>query len=413
MRKRQRTKKKKGNAGRRNLDSRDRDWLTSDDQFAASVSKSDEKRTKRRGQLQSAIKQTDVSLHEYADNPRVPATSRVSKAKGVTTVLHKEAKMEASKKKDEDSVVDDWFLQDDSDYEYQECVEEDTTQDAVGCDGLDISVGQQDKADASEPAHEGMEYPADIWYILSNYISPLQVGCFAAICKDAYMVTNTAAFWKNLYQRFYNADAKLPVQLQPVSMLRIYGIRALVIRALHMMYTPYVSHIKSLPPIAEGIDSPDNLLNRTCLYMWSRGQVGCHFYHFFKFRDEDLKPEISHCYNNEEVLSNPHTDECILKVFCQNFQHFPSDEVMGSKLVKVGVSVSSNFRYHRLKLQFTKGSHRGLPRESNLLTVVLDPVILIRVLHWWHPQFQESLNQGVFGTSHSVSVASAIWEGRV
>ena len=197
-------------------------------------------------------------------------------------------------------------------------------------------------------------------------------------------------------------------------MHRIFGIRALVIRALHMMYNPYVLHTKSIPPIGEGIDSPDTLVNRTCMYMWSRGQVGCHFYHFFKFKTDETKmPEITNCYSGE-VYSNPHMGECILKVFCQNFQHFPSEKVMGLRLINISISVSSNFRYHRLRMKFTKGVKRGHPRESDLVSIVLDPVILIRVLHWWHPQFQESLNQSsVYGTANTISAASAIWEGRV
>ena len=217
-----------------------------------------------------------------------------------------------------------------------------------------------------------------------------------------------------LFSRFYNTDAKLPVELQPFSMSRTYGIRALVIRALHIMYEPYVKHIKSLPAIAEGKDAPDKLISQTCLYMWSRGQVGCHYHHYFKFQADDASNSQIVNYLSEDVYFNPHKNECILKVFCQNFQHFPSEKVMGSRLVNVSVSVSANFRYHRLKLQFTKGQLRGRHRESDLLSVVLDPVILIRVLHWWHPQFQECLNQGsTFGTANTVAAASAMWEGRI
>ena len=64
------------------------------------------------------------------------------------------------------------------------------------------------------PVQEEIQYPPDVWYILSNYISPLQVGCFAAICRDAYIATTTAAFWKSLYQR-YNTFLWFKGELHP------------------------------------------------------------------------------------------------------------------------------------------------------------------------------------------------------
>lgn len=46
----------------------------------------------------------------------------------------------------------------------------------------------------------GIDYPLDIWFILSEYIPPEAVAKFARICKSSYYVTNTAKFWLNLYK---------------------------------------------------------------------------------------------------------------------------------------------------------------------------------------------------------------------
>lgn len=39
----------------------------------------------------------------------------------------------------------------------------------------------------------GKTYPIDIWFILSEYIRPEDVGVFAAICKSSFQVTCSAA----------------------------------------------------------------------------------------------------------------------------------------------------------------------------------------------------------------------------
>lgn len=193
------------------------------------------------------------------------------------------------------------------------------------------------------------------------------------------------------------------MELQPYSMARTHRIRALVIRALNLMYEPFVKRSRTNQPVEEGLSSPECLVNRTCIFMWSQGKVGSHYYHFFKFgKLESWKPPIMNSMN-EDAFYNRHEDECILKVFCQNFQRFPTDKIMGMTLVNISISVSSNFRYHRLKMQFCRrdtrpsfrDQHRGRHnRDANLLSVVLDPVILVRVIHWWNPQFPDCLNFG-------------------
>lgn len=46
----------------------------------------------------------------------------------------------------------------------------------------------------------GIDYPLDIWFIISEYIEPEAVGKFARICKSSYYVTTTAKFWFYLYK---------------------------------------------------------------------------------------------------------------------------------------------------------------------------------------------------------------------
>lgn len=47
----------------------------------------------------------------------------------------------------------------------------------------------------------GIDYPIDIWFLISEYILPEDVGKFAAICKTSLAVVSSAKFWFNLYKR--------------------------------------------------------------------------------------------------------------------------------------------------------------------------------------------------------------------
>jgi hypothetical protein len=48
----------------------------------------------------------------------------------------------------------------------------------------------------------GVEYPLDIWFLISEYILPEDVSTFSRICKSALHVVGTAKFWFHLYRRY-------------------------------------------------------------------------------------------------------------------------------------------------------------------------------------------------------------------
>lgn len=48
---------------------------------------------------------------------------------------------------------------------------------------------------------DGEDYTVDIWLVLASYIRPEDVCTFALICRNAWTVTCTAAFWTRLYKR--------------------------------------------------------------------------------------------------------------------------------------------------------------------------------------------------------------------
>ncbi|XP_031522671.1 LOW QUALITY PROTEIN: transmembrane protein 183A-like [Papio anubis] len=101
----------------------------------------------------------------------------------------------------------------------------------------------------------GEEYPMDISLLLASYIRLEDLVKFSLICKNAWTVICTAAFWIRLYRRHYTLDASLPLRLRPESMEKLRCLRACVIRSLYHMYEPFAAPISKNPAIPESTPS--------------------------------------------------------------------------------------------------------------------------------------------------------------
>ncbi|XP_069489783.1 transmembrane protein 183A isoform X2 [Ambystoma mexicanum] len=183
----------------------------------------------------------------------------------------------------------------------------------------------------------GGDYPIDIWLMLASYIRPEDIVKFALICKNAWTVTCTAAFWMRLYRRHYHMDANLPVRLRPECIEKLRSLRACVIRSLYHMYEPFTSRLSKNPTIPES--TPSNLANSKCMLFWCRRTVGNRqetMWEFnFKFQKQFTRFKNSHHVlrpptRYEEVHNNPDEDCCLLQVTTLNFIFIPI--VMGMTL---------------------------------------------------------------------------------
>jgi len=45
------------------------------------------------------------------------------------------------------------------------------------------------------------DYPFDLWYLISMYIAPEDIGRFALICRTTNRVVNTIAFWIAIFKK--------------------------------------------------------------------------------------------------------------------------------------------------------------------------------------------------------------------
>lgn len=239
----------------------------------------------------------------------------------------------------------------------------------------------------------GMQYPLDVWYILSEYIRPEDVATFACICKSALAVVTSVKFWLGLYKRYYDSSITLPERLTPECMERPRSLRACVVRSLYFTYRPFVERLRPTTPLEDG---PHRLVNTRCILMWHQ-KVKNLWNFFFKFRDDSrsslvpLTPSKRHLPDLLQMLDDVHAnpeDGCqILQVSCQNFVSAPV--VMGLVLANVTFNVSHEMHHYRLRLTFDTVKYYRPCRTANSNTVIvnLEPVANVRVLDWWHPQY--------------------------
>ncbi|XP_054883657.1 transmembrane protein 183A isoform X2 [Poeciliopsis prolifica] len=198
------------------------------------------------------------------------------------------------------------------------------------------------KKESSESS-DGKDYPVDIWLVLSSYIRPEDVCKFSLICRNAWIVTCTAAFWTRLYRRHYRVEVVLPFRLQPDSIDRMHCLRACVIRSLFHLYEPFSLRVSKSPALPES--TPTTLLNSKCFLFWVKKVSG-------------TRPEALWEFNFK---------------FKKQFT----------------INVSTDMRHHRVRLVFQdsplqRGKKRG---DQGGMQVVLDPVHSVKLMDWWHPLY--------------------------
>ncbi|XP_010893882.1 transmembrane protein 183A [Esox lucius] len=251
----------------------------------------------------------------------------------------------------------------------------------------------------SSECSDGEDYPVDVWLVLASYIRPEDVCTFALICRNAWTVTCTAAFWTRLYRRHYRLDAQLPFRLQPDTIARKRCLRARVIRSLFHLYEPFSSRVSRSPALPDS--TPTMLLNSKCLLFWVNKVVGTRPEPLWEFNFKFVKPALGGRGSGspralllprqyEEVHANPDSDCYLLQVTTLNFIF--TSVVMGMTLTQFNINVSTDMRHHRVRLGFQDSPPRrgGRRVEQAGTQVVLDPVHSVRLMDWWHPQYPSS-----------------------
>ncbi|CAD1478244.1 unnamed protein product [Heterotrigona itama] len=268
-------------------------------------------------------------------------------------------------------------------------VKEATTKKESSWDEMNESFQESEGDSNKSKKHtKGVDYPLDVWFIISEYIRPEAVGKFAQICRSSYHVVTTGKFWFHLYKTYVPG---LPERLQPQCMVRLYGLRACVIRTLHYTYFSLNKKDDDVSYLRQ--DQPHSLVKRQCCLMWHKeGKLRWYFY--FKLKELPkannkslkLRTKINGKKTDflemlEDVAVNSEEGCKILRVTCLKYSMLPP--VIGLILQSVSMTLMPGFKDHRLQLGF------GTSDVPNTLTnqVILNDVVSYQILDWWHPTY--------------------------
>lgn len=244
-----------------------------------------------------------------------------------------------------------------------------------------------------EEEEEGTDYPLDLWFLISEYIRPEDVGRFASLCQATYYITTTARFWLALFRRNYRWSSTLPESLNYWNIdHRINNVRLCVVRALFHMYEPFCARLAAEKPLSA---DPTQLLRSQCVLQWHWKSRSHHKY-FFKFaHPQHLDSRNGRLWKNVGDASayfNPDNGCWVLEATSANAYAVPM--VMGDYLYHAGVGVSANLCSHTLRLSLVPA--HLLPPSINAPTrrhrvpateITLDPVSNVRLYPWWHPEY--------------------------
>ncbi|CAG9769126.1 unnamed protein product [Ceutorhynchus assimilis] len=332
----------------------------------------------------------DVTLNDYA-NSSAPK-NRIKKASDNVNVVLKQEAEKSWDEKDEEDFEGEFVSQENEDGTFTVVLKK---------------LPTTPKRSLSTSKGQGKDYSIDIWFLISEYIKPEDVGTFAAICRTSFEVVCTAKFWFNLHRRCYKNVPDLPELLQPESLIRKYGLRKNVIRALYHMYTPFVNRLRLL----KFEEHPETLKNYGCQSVWYVEDKEYKYYYFFK-----MKKNISNCLSHssgqlpdllealDDIAANPDEHCKVLRVTCLHHHHI-QPQIIGLSLKSASVNLSRGMwttkcQHQKLQLVFGTKSYMGTSQSgADCTLVLLDPVINIRVFDWWHPLYPYNRNElGRFST---------------
>lgn len=366
-----------------------------DDSFRGNKSARRKIRTKKRGRMTSA---TSKNLTFSAIDFPINCSDNRGPEGRKSDLLSPNAmsSLASLSLKENDDVPDSWMERDN-----EESEEEEQELSSSSCIVTRTCSDTQKK----KPV-KNVNFPSEIWILLSDYIQPENVGRYARICRTTYNIVSSQGFWRRLYRRHYDnlQHCDLPQRLQPECMSRPRGLRAAVIKMLHLTHPRFLetqSRLSSVWP------DPHSLTGNICV-LQSCNRVGRKAtYHYFKLKDKEFSAKITNdviendLEDDEDSLGegrrtaallshlsdihhNPEEGCSVLQVHAAHWSSL--SPVMGHKLVSVSLSVSHGMRHHKLKLMFGSPEMSSV-RTANTTEIVIDSVVGVKIYNWWHPHY--------------------------
>ncbi|CAF1972420.1 unnamed protein product [Rotaria magnacalcarata] len=244
---------------------------------------------------------------------------------------------------------------------------------------------------AMENTHNRKEYPLDLWFIIAMYIAPEDIGKFSLICRASNHVVNTVYFWMRLFRKHNKTEANKIGRILVHEHLSI--IRTHVIKSLYQVYPLFQNRLDKTDVIQK---DPHFLRLSRCVRIWySKGSQATSqrdaYNYYFEFRFDNkksakqqeihiqaLSPFIQ--TNNQYIIDK---NSCILHLICSNF--VPIGPYMGMILSQITLNISSDYRYHKLKMWFDSSRLcLQTSKKYNNSVVIIDPILCLRVYNWYN-----------------------------
>lgn len=217
---------------------------------------------------------------------------------------------------------------------------------------------------------------------------------FSLICLKTAYVTTTGKFWSHLYKKYYDEDLELPERLQPDCVLsRIGGLKANVIKSLFYTYHPFKNRGND-----KNRDNYDKAFKKTVINMSCNKNCDKNLWTYhFKLKNRN---EMGHKYSsfektqsikeqkiNRDVFCNPNEGCQLIEIQSKKFVPLPRFQDQIPCVKAIYQTLSSGFIYYKLKIVFSNYTGNEILGDP----VVFDPVVSIRLLDWWHPDYDELL----------------------
>jgi hypothetical protein len=169
-----------------------------------------------------------------------------------------------------------------------------------------------------------------------------------------------------------------------LSIVRIY-----IIKSLYQIYPLFQERCNKTDAIQK---DPHFLLSSRCVRIWFSKQPTQRelFNYYFEFCFDDhqqskqqniqiqaLSPIFQ--VDNQYMIDK---NSWILHLICPKF--VPVGPYMGMILSKITLNVSSDYRYHKLKMWFDSSRLSIQKSKYNDCVVVIDPILCLRVYKWYN-----------------------------
>ncbi|XP_023936108.1 transmembrane protein 183 [Bicyclus anynana] len=232
----------------------------------------------------------------------------------------------------------------------------------------------------------GIEYPEIVWYLISPYIKPEEIGNFAGINRATYSITKRESFWRALYKRYcQNKPKLLPEKFRIDNDYKLYGLQLRVIRALYHTYDVFIQKVlRETGDLLNGCSRPYDLVGRRCVNVWYSKDY-CSLY----FKLKKLSPARVQCDDFIKELgridANPEEGSKILEVMCLNYSEVPP--LLGLTLTSVRVTLSQTCRHRRLYLGFNRSHNNVYIERQPECSVCINSIVSMLVYDWWDPKY--------------------------